>query len=270
MAKDSKIEWTHHTFNPWWGCTKVSAACKHCYAEAWAKRVGSAVWGAKAPRRFFSDAHWRQPLAWDQEARAAGSRRRVFCASMADVFEPRADLEPWRNRLWALIEATPSLDWLVLTKRPERAAMVAPWAGQWPRNVWLGATVESQRWAERRISALAECGAHVRFLSCEPLLAPLDLRPWLGDVVHWVIAGGESGPRPRPSHPRWIRDLRDQCVAVRVPFLFKQWGSWTPLNGHRLDRASRAIRLSSGETMIRLNKTAAGRVLDGEVWDGVP
>lgn len=268
MGKNSKIEWTHHTFNPWWGCAKVSAACKHCYAEAWAKRVGAKVWGRSAPRRFFSDEHWRQPLAWNREARAAGASRRVFCASMADVFEARAELDPWREKLWKVIEATPSLDWLLLTKRPERAARCAPWRDRWPTNVWLGTTVESQRWAERRIPTLAECGAPVRFLSCEPLLSPLDLRPWLGAGIHWVIAGGESGPGARPTHPRWFRDLRDQCVAARVPFHFKQWGNWTPLNGYQA--RGTIMQLSDGEKLIRLSKGEAGRALDGETWDQVP
>ena len=126
MGKDSRIEWTHHTFNPWWGCVKVSPAYKHCYAEGWAKRVGLDVWGARAPRRFFSDAHWREPLKWNRGAETAGERRRVFCASMADVFEARDDLNPWRERLWQLIEATPFLDWLLLTKRPEHVGNCVP------------------------------------------------------------------------------------------------------------------------------------------------
>src|SRR5712671_4682439 len=101
MAKDSRIEWTNHTFNPWWGCVKVSPACKHCYAETWARRVGQKIWGARAPRRFFSEAHWNAPRIWNREAE--GERRRVFCASMADVFENRRELYEWRNRLWCLI-----------------------------------------------------------------------------------------------------------------------------------------------------------------------
>ncbi len=138
MAKNSRIEWTTHTFNPWWGCVKVSPACKHCYAESWAKRVGSNVWGIKAERRFFGDKHWAEPLKWDVLAAASGVRARVFCASMADVFEDRRDLDVHRARLWKLIEATPHLDWLLLTKRPEIISRLAPWANQWPENVWLG------------------------------------------------------------------------------------------------------------------------------------
>lgn len=118
MAKNSQIEWTHHTFNPWWGCTKVSPACDNCYAELWARRVGQEIWGAGAPRRFFNDAHWREPLVWNEEARLAGQRARVFCASMADVFERRPELKDQRSRLWALIERTP----LARLASPDEAA----------------------------------------------------------------------------------------------------------------------------------------------------
>jgi len=134
MAKNSSIEWTHHTFNPWWGCTKVSPACDHCYAETWAKRVGQAVWGKESPRRFFSDKHWTEPIRWNADAVADGERRRVFCASMADVFESRAELNPWRIRLWELIEATPMLDWLLLTKRPQNIGKMVPWEKKWPEH----------------------------------------------------------------------------------------------------------------------------------------
>jgi protein gp37 len=270
LGKNSKIEWTHHTFNPWWGCTKVSAACAHCYAEAWAKRVGLKVWGVSSPRRFFGEDHWRQPLHWNRQAQRAGVRRRVFCASMADVFEVRPELDPWRARLWELIEATPHLDWLLLTKRPERVAQFVPWRGHWPDNVWLGTTVESQYWAERRIPMLAACPAKMRFLSCEPLLAPVDLRRWLGNAVHWIIAGGESGPGARPTHPKWLRDLRDQCVGSGVPFHFKQWGNWTPLSNRCANASCTMFRLGDGDTMVRSSKKQSGRLLDGETWDQAP
>lgn len=270
MARNSKIEWTHHTFNPWWGCVKVSAACKHCYAETWAKRVGSQVWGAKAPRRFFGENHWRQPLRWNSDAAEDGQRRRVFCASMADVGERRSDLDPWRDRLWALIEETPWLDWLLLTKRIETFGELAPWTSTWPDNVWLGTTVESNRWY-RRIEALCSTSAKVLFLSCEPMLGPLELKPWLPNI-HWVIAGGESGPKARPMHPRWVRDLRDQCVQSGVAFHFKQWGNWFPI-GAGEEGHSRVREVVSGDDRVQLvnvGKKAAGRVLDGRTWDQVP
>lgn len=255
MGKNSRIEWTHHTFNPWWGCQKVSPACKHCYAEAWAKRVGAAVWGARAGRRFFGDAHWSQPARWNAEAIATGERRRVFCASMADIFENRRDLDAARARLWPVIEATPHLDWLLLTKRPEHAAQLAPWGRDWPANVWLGTTVETQLWADRRLPHLTAVPAQVRFVSCEPLLGPLDLSEWLGKSLGWVIAGGESGGKARKSDPAWFRTLRDQCIKARVPFHFKQWGNWAPTD--------------EGE-LARMPKRAAGRMLDGLTWDGFP
>jgi len=259
MGKNSKIEWTHHTFNPWWGCVKVSAACKHCYAETWARRVGEDVWGKRAPRRFFTDKHWRTPLVWDREAEAEGRRRRVFCASMADVFEERRDLDPHRERLWALIADTPNLDWLLLTKRPDAVSSLVPWDNAWPANVWLGTTAETQAWADKRIPHLAETGARVKFLSCEPLLGALDLTPYLGSIVSWVIAGGESGGKARPSKPEWFRDIRDHCAAAGVPFHFKQWGNWVPVQeGEEQER------------IVRMSKRAAGRLLDGATHDGVP
>ena len=149
MGKHSAIEWTDHTFNPWWGCTKVSVACENCYAETWARRLGKAAWGCSSPRRFFSDQHWRQPLLWNRECENDRIRRRVFCASMADVFEARDDLNIWRDRLWELILKTPMLDWLLLTKRPEKIVSLVPWKKEWPFNIWVGTTIESQEWITR-------------------------------------------------------------------------------------------------------------------------
>jgi protein gp37 len=257
MGKDSRIEWTDHTFNPWWGCVKVSDACKHCYAEAWAKRTGQAVWGIRAPRRFFGAAHWLEPLRWNREAEQAGERRRGFCASMADVFEDRRDLDRPREQLAGLIAATPALDWLLLTKRPEHVCSLAPWGGDWPPNVWLGTTAEMQRWVVERLPILSDVPAHLRFVSCEPLLGPLDLTPWLGSSVHWVIAGGESGSNARPTDPLWFRSLRDQCQRACVPFHFKQWGNWSPAKHDQ-------------RQLVRTAKKTAGRVLDGRTWDQLP
>ena len=272
MAKDSKIEWTHHTFNPWWGCAKVSPACKHCYAEAWAKRVGNAVWGKDAPRRFFGESHWKEPLRWSREAEAAGIRNRVFCASMADVFERRADLRQWREKLWSLIEATPALDWLLLTKRPHNVRSMAPWGDAWPENVWLGATVEDQEWADKRLPALLENPARVRFLSCEPLLGPLNLEKHLSPdparSVHWVIAGGESGAYSRPMNPEWVRALRNTCQRSGVAFHFKQWGHWAP--EELLTEEQRNVIVLDGHRLAAVGKGKAGRLLDGRTWDELP
>ena len=269
LAKNSRIEWTTHTFNPWWGCVKVSPACKHCYAEAWAKRVGSRVWGIKAERRFFGDKHWAEPIKWDAAAAEAGERPRVFCASMADVFEDRRDLDDARLRLWELIEVTPNLDWLLLTKRPELVRKMVPWGQSWPTNIWLGTTVEDQEWAEERLPHLAEIPAAVRFISAEPLLGPLNISRWLGEHIDWVITGGESGPKARPSSPSWFLDLLNQCMASEVPFHFKQWGDWAPGQGLNLAKA-RASHAADGTMMLRVGKKAAGRLLDGAIWDGLP
>ena len=259
------IEWTNHTFNPWWGCTKVSPACDHCYAETWAKRTGHNVWGATSPRRVLSDDYWRQPLRWDRDAARVGRRSRVFCASMADVFEPRPSLEldSLRQRLWRLVERTPNLDWLLLTKRPHLARRFVPWTDTWPARVWLGTTVENQHFADRRIGFLLDVPCRYRFLSCEPLLGPVELSAYIG-ALHWVIAGGESGPRARPPLPDWIRGLTDQCVAAGVAFHFKQWGNMYPQETVAADDAR------AGRSFIRMSKKNAGRVLDGRTWDELP
>lgn len=175
MGANTAIEWCDHTFNPWLGCTKVSPACDHCYAESWARRTGqAALW--QGERRRTSAANWRQPLRWNRAAEAAGVRRRVFCASLADVFDNQVDSSDWLEQLWTLIRATPSLDWLLLTKRPQnmRARLPEDWGRGWS-NVWLGTTVENQTEADRRIPALLSLPAKLHFLSCEPLLGPVDL-----------------------------------------------------------------------------------------------
>lgn len=275
MGKDSRIEWTHHTFNPWWGCVKVSAACDHCYAEAWAKRVGCSVWGAESERRMFSDAHWREPLKWNAEAIKSGSRRRVFCASMADVFENRPDLVAPRARLFELIEATPSLDWLLLTKRIHLVSKLKPRGKTLPSNVWLGTTVENQEYAKKRIPyLLRHVDASVRFLSCEPLLEAIDITPFINarlPKIDWVIAGGESGPGARAMHPEWVDSLRRQCHENGIAFHFKQWGHWAPQVALVAPPPKSAKQLQvSGDTLLGVGKHAAGRFLGGRTWDDFP
>lgn len=279
MGQNSKIEWTHHTFNPWWGCVRVSPACKNCYAETWARRIGLDLWGARAPRRFFSDAHWAEPFKWNREAQADGERRRVFCASMADVFEDRAELDEWRTRLWDVIARTPWLDWLLLTKRPDNVADSVPWGRRWPANVWLGTTAENQKWADRRIPLLLEVPAAVRFISAEPLLGYIDLRPYLRGRrrgvagLDWVIAGGESGASARPMNPDWARSLRDQCVSGGASFHFKQWGHWSPEANKEQGKKKRVEVYDRGGhpiVLVRRGKKESGRVLDGTTWDQFP
>lgn len=281
MAKDSRIEWTHHTFNPWWGCVKVSAACDHCYAETWAKRLGKQVWGPSSGRRFFGDAHWKEPLKWNREALEENVRRRVFCASMADVFENRQDLIPHRVRLLELIASTPQLDWLLLTKRIHLVRKQLPKGYEFPQNVWLGATVENQDSAGKRLKYLMEFASpSVRFLSCEPLLGPIDLAEHLvrgknGTRLDWVIAGGESGYGSRPMDPAWPTALQQQCVAADVPFHFKQWGHWAPVEmvSDILTKTTPITILGrKGEeiSLAGIGKGKSGRALGGRHWDQLP
>jgi len=272
MGANSKIEWTTHTFNPWWGCTKVSEACHHCYAESWAKRVGQDVWGPKPARRLLSDNHWKQPIKWNKDAETAQVRPRVFCASMGDVFEDRDELIPIRSRLFDLIESTPNLDWLLLTKRPQNVLRMARWQDVWPENVWLGTTVELQKRADELLPFLAEIPAKVRFISAEPLLGPLEISPWLGSTIDWVITGGESGSKARPAAPDWFRSLHAQCMENEVAFHFKQWGDWGPGDGINLpaQKKARSSVADDGTKMLRVGKKIAGRVLDGKEWNQLP
>ena len=279
--KNSRIEWTTHTFNPWWGCTKVSDGCDNCYAANMAHRWGHDVWGHDAQRRAMSEAHWAQPLAWNTEAKAEGVRSRVFCASMADVFESRSDLVVHRQRLLNLIADTPNLDWLLLTKRPHSIKKLAPQGYRYPANVWLGTTVENQESAYKRVKYLLEfTKPAVRFLSCEPLLGPVNIRRYLepganGVRIDWVIVGGESEHGARPMNPEWAESLRDQCQAAGVPFLFKQWGSWG-VSGQTVDPASKRktteLLRQDGTLvhMISVGKKAAGRLLTGREYTQFP
>lgn len=259
MSANSKIEWTDHTFNPWIGCTKVSPACEHCYAEvSTPSRTLGVNWGSGQPRRMTSSANWKLPLRWNAGAdkffAEHGRRQRVFCASLADVFDNQVPNQ-WRQDLFDLIADTPHLDWLLLTKRIGNAkAMIAETLKACCFNervletVWIGATICNQEEADRDIPKLLSTPAAVRFLSMEPLLGPVDLkhgewippigggpkadllRPWEEPLpsLDWIIVGGESGPDARPMHPAWARSLRDQCATAGVPFLFKQWGEWCP------------------------------------------
>lgn len=266
MGENSKIEWTEHTFNPWMGCTKVSPACDGCYAEALMDlRYGKVQWGPHGERVRTAPTNWKQPIKWDKAAAAAGTRPRVFCASLADVFDNQVPPE-WRADLFALIRSTPNLIWLLLTKRPQNIVkMVAAIEGGLPPNAALGTTVEDQQRANLNVPALLgakqQCNPAFAFLSCEPLLGHISLHALnlhtdfpsnaLRGVrcvpdgsaegfhnepmakIDWVITGGETDQgkhKARPAHPDWFRSLRDQCAAAGVAFHFKQWGEWKPLD----------------------------------------
>lgn len=269
MSDETAIAWTDHTFNPWWGCEKILAPdhepseCDNCYAETGSVRYGwsdegasgPALWGHGTERRKLSEANWNAPRKWDRLAAEAGVTDLVFSGSYCDVFEARDDLDGERARLWTLIEETPNLVWQLLTKRPEQVARRVPpaWLDAWPSNVWIGTSVGTQRSAEIRIPRLLSIPAPVRFLSCEPLLGPLDVSGWLGvgwdaddeswhqdlagpSGIAWIICGGESGPGHRPLDLDHARDLRDQALAAGVPWFFKQVGGASPhSNGDLLD-----------------------------------
>jgi protein gp37 len=254
MGKTTGITWTDHTFNPWWGCIKVSPGCERCYAETFSKRTGWDVWGPYR-RRFFGNKHWEEPVLWNKQAEQEGKRHKVFCASMADVFENFQGLDEQRARLWELIEATPYLDWQLCTKRPENIDKMLPvrWSqyGHWeltgntdnafPQNIWLGTTTENQDQLDRRWPVLEWVGrmwyVPVIWISAEPLLSPLDLSAFLREEIEheedntlwtrgidWVVVGGESGAGCRPMDIQWARDIHGQCAGEEVPFFFKQIG----------------------------------------------
>jgi protein gp37 len=263
MSDRTNIEWADHTFNPWVGCSKVSAACDHCYAERWAKWTGQTqLW--EGERRRTTAANWQLPIKWDRNAAAAGVRRRVL-PSLCDPFDNQVPRR-WRDDFWHRIDQTPNLDWLLLTKRPGNIAKmlpdpetgVKPWGNGWP-NVWLGVSAGNQEEADRNIPILGTTPTAVHFVSLEPLFGPIDLTaiacpngckppdyctrcdPDGGEptgtydvlgagLLDLVICGGETGPKARPMHPDWPRAIRDQCVAAGVPFFFKQWGEWAPVS----------------------------------------
>jgi len=317
MSAATNIEWADSTFNPWEGCQKVGPGCDHCYAEARNARFGggqASNWGPGAPRRRTSASNWGLPLRWDAKrfmqcdkcgwrgecaaeligCGACGCidqlrdvRRRVFCASLGDIFDNQVPFA-WRVELFQLIGRTSNIDWLLLTKRIGLARQMLnevveelshglntwderPWPG-----VWIGATVVNQEEADRDLPKLMQTPASRRFLSMEPLLGLVDLGldcPWVvsldGRPLDWVIVGGESGPSARPMRAQWAQSLRDQCAAAGVPFLFKQWGEHL---GEKQDGnfAHEPMELNATDDPVRVGKKAAGRLLDGRTHDGFP
>lgn len=300
MSDGTLISWADYTFNPWIGCTKVSAACDFCYADnqndfyKWNK----AGWGPHAPRKRTAVSTWKKPEKWNRDAAGMGGiRPRVFCASLADVFDNhRSITSGWRGDLWALIQRTPHLDWLLLSKRPQNFWKMMPesygltaWGEHgWP-NVWLGTTAENREEARRRIPDLLKIPAAIHFTSMEPLLEGVDLTdlptmkfkgaerinaltgsvqdifglemyrlPW---KIDWVLTGGESGSQARPMHPQWPRDLRDQCAAHGTAFHHKQNGEFVSVS--EVEGEGRHHRFEDGTTVRRVGKKKAGFLLDG-------
>ena len=234
MAQGSGIEWTESTWNPVTGCTKISPGCKHCYAERMAKRL-QAMGQPNYAHGFQVTLHERTlelPLGWKKP-------QVVFVNSMSDLFHDKIP-ESYIRRVFEVMERASWHTFQVLTKRAERLESLAGKL-DWPPNVWMGVSVETPEY-RYRIDHLRRTPARIRFISFEPLLAAL------GEVnladIHWAIVGGESGPKSRPMNAEWATELRDQCLAARVPFFFKQWGG--------------------------TNKKKAGRLLDGRVWDEMP
>lgn len=232
MGEHSAIAWTDATFNPWWGCTQISEACRNCYAARFARRVSLDVFGADSPRRFFSDRHWNEPRVWARKAARNGVRYRVFCGSMCDLFELRADLEPHRQRLWKLIrETSDSLDWLLLTKRAANLRFMLP--EDVARVSWVGVTVENTA-RLGRLTYLSGVKARARFVSLEPLMESVDLTPYMS-MLDLVIVGGESGPGFRQFNPDWVRALRDQTQPAGVCLFYKQASGLRPEHTPELD-----------------------------------
>lgn len=227
MGIETGIAWTDHTFNPWWGCTKVSAGCANCYAETSSNRWGLNIWGKESSRKFFGDKHWKGPLKWDRKAASSGIKSKVFCGSMCDIMEIREDLVAPRKRLFDLVEMTPNLIWLFLTKRPENYLSFLPssWLDSPRDNVWMMTTVEDEK-AKWKIDELSNVPAKVRGLSMEPLLEYVDLDNI--DKIDWVIVGGESGNEARPFDPEWGERIIDRCKEKGVATFMKQMGSNVP------------------------------------------
>jgi protein gp37 len=235
MAQNSTISWTNHTFNAWIGCTKISPGCKFCYAEAYAQKYRLTKWGDAAQRRLTANSTWDRVLAWDRKAKKQKTRYRVFCSSLSDVMEDNLQLEQWRIRLWKLIDQTPNLDWLILTKRPDNYSKFLPslWKNNFPKNVWLGTTICTQAEYNDNYLPFAQFqkdwSVETIFVSFEPLLENIKL---IGGAPNWSIIGGESGflKNARKMELRWVQNLIMQIDMLNAEekkhhVFFKQFGS---------------------------------------------
>lgn len=263
MAESTSISWATHTWNPWMGCTKVSPACDGCYAEALMdKRFSKVKWGPHGERVRTSVHNWNEPHRWQRRAEIDGARPFVFCASLADVFDNQVP-PYWRADAFEVMRRTPNLVYLLLTKRPQNIVKMCEQVGGLPANAALGTTVEDQKRADINLPALKVAEIELQplftFGSFEPLLGPVFVQPWF--MPGWIIAGGETDQgdhRARPPRPEWFRSLRDQAKAVRVPFHFKQWGSYRPTSD------------ANGPYMMHVGVKEAGRLLDDVEHDAFP
>ncbi len=275
MSENTSIEWTDTTWNPTTGCTKVTPGCDNCYAEKIVERFqgkGAFATVTRSEPKLWAPFKWRKP-------------RKVFVNSMSDLFHDQVP-DSFIVQVFSVMARTPQHTYQLLTKRhgrmrsllnqPEfRTAVqsLSPDAG-WPlKNLWLGVSVEDQKRAALRIPALIDTPAWIRWLSCEPLLGPIDLSATDQDTlvdggIDWVVVGGESGHGARPMHPDWARGLRDQCVDVGIPFFFKQWGEFAPMVPSVAP--GREIRAYPGALLRKAGKKLAGRELDGRTWDEFP
>jgi protein gp37 len=300
MGDTTSISWSNATWNPWHGCAKVSAGCKNCYMFREKKQYGQDPTLVVRSKTKFDD-----PLKWVSRGRAP---KYCFTCSWSDFFIAQAD--PWRSEAWDIIRQTPEITYQILTKRPERISMGLPddWGAGYP-NVWLGVSCENQQTVDERIPLLIDTPAAVRFISAEPLLGPIRLdecAPYtlMGDDsnpgvmnafnsacyhpltvigapvmlgnsngISWVIAGGESGPGARPMHPGWIRSLRDQCLEAAVPFFFKQWGEYAPIEIVKAKFTANIpahVEFPDGTKAMKFGTKASGATLDGRLWQEFP
>lgn len=290
----TKIEWADRVWNPVTGCTKVSEGCRHCYAETMAKRFWK--------DRKFSDVQCHpdrliQPMSWKKPSR-------VFVNSMSDLFHPDVPFD-FIDQVFAVMQKSICHKFMILTKRPEQMKayydhlegenrfrylesayrwleMDPPVVTMFPfSNIWLGVSVENQKAADERIPLLLKTPAAVRFVSCEPLLGDLDISQYVWgedsrdygadrDGLDWVIVGGESGPGARPMNPDWARLIRDQCDDAGVPFFFKQWGEWVPFEQVEFDSKEKIGIQIGDQSMVKVGKKNAGRLLDGREWNDFP
>jgi protein gp37 len=230
MGEKTEIAWCDSTFNPWVGCQKVSAGCDNCYAETLMdKRYHKVEWGPHGERKRTSEANWKLPLRWNKAAKAAGTRPRVFCSSLADVFDNQVN-QSWRIDLFDLIGETEHLDWLLLTKRPENIAKMLPtnWNVEDFSNVWLGTTCEDQANYDRRWPILRAIPAAIHFISYEPAIGPLQLHNG-AEQPDWLICGGESGKGYREMPEEWAQSIRHECGVAGVYFFMKQMAGLKPI-----------------------------------------